>query len=76
MKKLIALVFAASFLFTGCASELEKKAEALVEKACACGDDAACKIALTGESMKLLGEIVKEKDEGAAETMAGIKDCK
>ena len=76
MKKLIALVFAASFLFTGCASELENKAEALVEKACACGDDAKCKLELVGPVLELTKEIMKAEDEGAAKALAKGKDCK
>lgn len=76
MKKLIALVFAASFLFTGCASELEKKAEAVVEKACACGDDAKCKLDAGIAGLKLAKEIAEAEDQGAAEALAKLAECK
>jgi len=76
MKKLIAVVFAASFLFTGCASELEKKAEAHAEKACACGEDAKCKLGAALETLKIAKEVMEAEDRGAAEALAKIKDCK
>ena len=75
MKKMFAVVIASSFLFVGCASELEKKADALVEKVCACGADAGCKLGLVGETLELAKEIQKAEDTGAAEALAKSAEC-
>tara|TARA_B100000683_G_scaffold243426_1_gene252838 strand:- start:345 stop:575 length:231 start_codon:yes stop_codon:yes gene_type:complete len=76
MKKMFALIVASSFLFVGCASELENKATALVEKACACGEDAKCKLDAGLSGLKLAKEIAEAEDKGAAEALAKLAECK
>jgi hypothetical protein len=57
-------------------SELHQRADALVIKACACAEDAKCKLDAAMETLKLAKEISAAADKAAAESLAKLRDCK